>query len=176
MKKHFPLSIVLFLITLLLFTSITRAAAPLKKVKVVKKNINILDKPDLESTVLMQVDQGTLLEVKKRTGEWYHVVLPVNKSVSERTGAGYGFVRQGMVEELKEENKAQMKKKDTLFLMGMGMLRLNWASVKGDAIRFRYSDMGLPSDFSTRERASFMVDGTFGRGKYTVNGFLNYDP
>ncbi|MCP4217615.1 MAG: SH3 domain-containing protein [bacterium] len=68
------------------------------------------------------------------------------------------------------------KKKDKIFLMGMGMLRINWAKVSGDSIRFRYSDLGLPTDFSTRERASFMVDGTFGDGKYNINGHVNYDP
>lgn len=68
------------------------------------------------------------------------------------------------------------KKKDKLFIMGMGMLRLNWAKVEGNEIRFRYSDLGLPTELSTRERASFMVDGTFGQGKYTINGHVNYDP
>jgi hypothetical protein len=68
------------------------------------------------------------------------------------------------------------EKKDELFLMGVGMLRLNFTSVEGDAIRFRYSDLGLPADFSTRERASFMVDGTLANQKYNINGFLNYDP
>jgi len=72
--------------------------------------------------------------------------------------------------------KNKKKKKDKLFLMGIGMLRLNWTKVEGNKIRFRYSDLGLPADFSTRERASFMVDGTFGDGKYMVDGHLNYDP
>ncbi len=66
--------------------------------------------------------------------------------------------------------------KDKIFLMGIGMLRLNWTEVEGNEIRFRYSDLGLPADFSTRERASFMLDGTFGGGKYDINGNLNYDP
>ncbi|MCP5047952.1 MAG: SH3 domain-containing protein [bacterium] len=75
-----------------------------------------------------------------------------------------------------EKPKPKAKKKDKLFIMGLGMLRINWASVKGNAIRFRSSDLGLPADLSTRERASFMVDGTFGHGKYTLNGHVNYDP
>ncbi len=74
------------------------------------------------------------------------------------------------------DSRAKQQKKDRLFLMGMGMLRINWASVEGNDIRFRYSDLGLPTDFSTRERASFMVDGSFGHGKYSINGHLNYDP
>ncbi len=59
--------------------------------------------------------------------------------------------------------------------MGIGMLRINWTRVKGDEIRFRYSDLGLPADFSTRERASFTVNGFFGKG-YKIDGYLNYDP
>ena len=70
----------------------------------------------------------------------------------------------------------QVKKKDRLFLMGVGMLRLNWAEVEGDAVRFRYSDLGLPADLSTRERASFTLDGTLGNESWKVGGFLNYDP
>lgn len=75
-----------------------------------------------------------------------------------------------------EGKKKGKKQKDKFFLMGMGMLRLNWASVEGNDIRFRYSDLGLPTDFSTRERMSFMMDGTFGHGKYSINGHVNYDP
>ena len=72
--------------------------------------------------------------------------------------------------------KTEPPVKDKLYLMGIGMLRLNWASVKGNEIRFRYSDLGLPADFSTRERASFMVDGTMNHGEYAISGHLDYDP
>lgn len=65
---------------------------------------------------------------------------------------------------------------DRIFLMGIGILRLNWADVRGDELRFRYSDLGLPAELSTRERASFTVDGTFADGKYSIDGYLNYDP
>jgi hypothetical protein len=80
------------------------------------------------------------------------------------------------IDEIKERKKEEQKKKDKLFIMGLGMLRLNLTNVEGNEIRFRYSDLGLPADFSTRERASFMADGTFGNGKYNINGHLNYDP
>jgi len=69
-----------------------------------------------------------------------------------------------------------VNRKNRLFLMGLGMLRLNWADVRGDDIRFRYSDLGLPTDFSTRERASFTLDGTLEGGYTEVDGFLNFDP
>jgi hypothetical protein len=72
--------------------------------------------------------------------------------------------------------KTEPPVKDKLYLMGIAMLRLNWASVKGNEIRFRYSDLGLPADFSTRERASFMVDGTMRDGQYAISGHLDYDP
>lgn len=68
------------------------------------------------------------------------------------------------------------KPQDKFFLMGIAMWRLNWTRVKGNEIRFRYSDLGLPPDFSTRERASFVLDGTYGGQKYKINGQLNYDP
>jgi len=80
-------------------------------------------------------------------------------------------------EYIREKKDAEKKKKkDKIFLMGLAMLRLNWTGVKGDEARFRYSDMGLPADFSTRERVSLMVDGTFGDGEYSIDGHLNYDP
>lgn len=75
----------------------------------------------------------------------------------------------------KEVKTTPEKSKNKIFLMGIGMVRLNWTKVKGDEIRFRYSDLGLPADFSTRERASFTVNGTFGKD-YKVDGYLNYDP
>ncbi len=67
------------------------------------------------------------------------------------------------------------EKKNKIFLMGIGMLRLNWTKVKGNEIRFRYSDLGLPADFSTRERASFTVSGKYGK-ESRIEGYLNYDP
>ncbi len=155
----------LFATIFLLFFLFPLLAASMQ-VKVSEKRIDIREKPDLKSAVLVQVNKGTLLEVKEKAGEWYCVFLPQKNTGGET----FGWVHQLEVEEVKE------KKKDRLFLMGMGMLRFNWASVKGDEIRFRYSDLGLPADFSTRERASFMVDGTFGDQKYNINGHLNYDP
>lgn len=72
--------------------------------------------------------------------------------------------------------ETQQAPKDRLFLMGVGMLRLNWTSVEGNEIRFRYSDLGLPAEFSTRERASFILDGTLGHGAWDLSGHLDYDP
>lgn len=157
----------------LLFLFISTIQVTAMQVKTTKNRIDIREKPDVQSKVLVQVKKGTRLEVKEKTNEWFRVVLPDKKTGVEITG----YVKQTEVKVIEEKVKAEKKKKkDRIFLMGIGMLRFNWTSVKGNEIRFRYSDLGLPSDFSTRERASFMVDGTFANQEYTINGHLNYDP
>jgi hypothetical protein len=65
---------------------------------------------------------------------------------------------------------------DSMYLLGIGMLRLNHTTVEGNSFRYSSSDLGLPVDFSTRERASFTLDGTLGKGRYTIDGHLDYDP
>jgi hypothetical protein len=166
MKKYF----ILLILVGGFFLSVFAGPAWAAQVKAVAKTVDILDKPDASGSVLLTVKEGTLLEVNEKLPGWHRVILPGKKT--ENGGQRFGFVRGSDVEEVKET----VKKKDKIFLMGMGMLRLNWASVEGNEIRFRYSDLGLPTDFSTRERASFMVDGTFGNRQYTINGHLNYDP
>ena len=59
--------------------------------------------------------------------------------------------------------------------MGMGALRLNWTHTKGNDFRFRYSDLGLPAGFETREKASFVANGTFW-DDCTLDSYLDYDP
>ena len=174
----------LVLMLLLSFTMILQA--DVLKVIVIKKTTAVRFKPGSDSEVIQQAAEGTLLEVIERTGQWYRVILPEKQGEDKKSG----FVSKQDVQEVTGDTgkKASLnletekrslenkKKKDRIFLMGMGMLRLNWTGVAGDAIRFRYSDLGLPTDFSTRERASFMVDGTFANGKYSIDGYLNYDP
>ncbi|MCU0288921.1 MAG: SH3 domain-containing protein [Acidobacteria bacterium] len=158
-------STLIFCIFVLFFLSLrTYAATP--QVKIIAKQCDIHEQPDAKSNVITQVNIGTILDIKEKSGEWFHVYLPKTYTGNLTTG----WIYQNNVEEIKE------KKKDRLFLMGIGMVRFNWAKVKGDAIRFRYSDLGLPTDFSTRERASFMIDGTFANQKYNINGHVNYDP
>ncbi len=173
MKSYFK-AIIIFSFTFVL----TLPAAALQ-VEVIKEKANIREKSDSHSTILMQVKKGTLLEVKEKTDKWYRVLLPTKKiEKAGETGINpTGYIFQSFVKEVSPgKSNIEDRKKDRIFLMGMGMLRINWTSVEGNEIRFRYSDLGLPTDFSTRERASFMVDGTFGHGKYSINGHLNYDP
>lgn len=174
-KLIFTIALLLFLAVLLPFN--TEAA----QVQVAKKSINIYEKPDPDSRIIARAANGMRLDVKGMTEQWYKIAIP--KGDNETT---FGYVLHSDVKKVdkKDVDKKliaqkkiqEKKKKDKFFLMGMGMLRLNFADVAGDEIRFRYSDLGLPTDFSTRERASFMVDGTFGGGKYSVNGHVNYDP
>lgn len=187
MKKHYISTLIIYFIFLFAFSVQVTAL----QVKVIKKQVNLREKPDVNSKVLVTVEKGTLLQVKERINQWYKVVLPDSTETT-------GYVEQTMViphdnQSLPKNNQNFLsgdpggvvfskstppghRKQDRIFLMGIGMLRFNWTSVEGNEIRFRYSDLGLPSDFSTRERASFMVDGNFGHGKYTINGHLNYDP
>jgi hypothetical protein len=163
------------LIFLFFFTSFTQAAdvqKPVTHVEVIKESVNILEEADLNSRILKAVSRGTTLEVKETVGDWYRVVVPLIGVSYELTG----FVHQDAVKETTVEPGKEGKKKDQFFLIGMAMLRVNWASVDGDEMRYRYSDLGMPADFSTRERVSLMMEGTFGDGKYSVDGFLNYDP
>lgn len=157
------------------------------QVKTLKQGVHIHQQPMMESPTTIQVAEGTLLQVKEKIGHWYTVVLPLNPPDENKIG----YVYEDEVTEttsnetptkitgntpIDQPTTPKILKKDKFFLMGIGMLRLNWAKVEGNEFRFRYTDLGLPSDFSTRERASFMVDSTFGHGKYTLNGHIDYDP
>ncbi len=128
----------------------------------------LYEKPDRSAAILDRLKVGETVIVLERHETWLKV---------ER-GTSVGFLHLGTGKETVEKKKSSTVKeqKDRFFLMGLGMLRLNWTRVEGDSIRFRYSDLGLPADFSTRERASFTFDGSFENGYTTVDGYLNYDP
>lgn len=127
---------------------------------------------DRSSAVLAELPAGQTVTVLVRRDSWLKVswgavcgYIPVR--TEPHKGAGTGN---------RPEKAAKAERKDRFFLMGLGMLRINWSDVAGDAIRFRYSDLGLPADFSTRERASFTFDGSFEQGNSEIDGYLNYDP
>ncbi|MGE5343471.1 MAG: hypothetical protein ACM3SY_18535 [Candidatus Omnitrophota bacterium] len=171
-KKTFKLTrpVIFFFVTFLI--GINFIFAEIDQVRVTDKRAVVREYPRSDSKILAQVSEGTLLQVKGKTGEWVEIVLPPEPSQTQdrppQSAALVGYVPQQSVREV--------QKKDRLFIMGLGMLRINWADVKGNELRFRTSDLGLPADFSTRERASFLIDGTFGHRTYTINGHLNYDP
>lgn len=59
-------------------------------------------------------------------------------------------------------------------ILGLGMLRLNYASVEGDADAFANSDDGFDEGVDTYGFASFTVNGTLFHS-YGLEGFLRYD-
>ncbi len=170
--------------------------------KVIRNNTKLLNKPAKHALVIRLLIKDTKIIGLKQEGDFYQVQLtdsaiahsqnantdgPDSQLTStQQNQAIVGYVNKQDVQLLQDDRnkqakkkapqKKRVKKKDKIFLMGMGMLRLNWTKVEGDEVRFRSSDLGLPADLSTRERASFMVDGTLGHGKYDIKGNLNYDP
>ncbi len=109
-------------------------------------------------------------------GEIGHAAAAAIPALKEATHDTDTIVQSAATTALAKCAAPVTQKKDQIFLMGIGMLRLNWARVHGNEIRFRYSDLGLPAEFSTRERASFVLDGTLGHGAYDLDGHIDYDP
>jgi hypothetical protein len=132
-----------------------------------KVSTPIYQAPDYNSPILLPLESGAYVRVLEKSGSWIKVqvdnLVGFFPSTISGTASGKASGRQN-------------EKEDELFFMGLAMLRLNWTDVSGDSVRFRYSDLGLPADFSTRERASFTVDGTLGNGDIELDGYLNYDP
>lgn len=125
--------------------------------------------PALTAEVMARLKAGETVTVLQRNGVWV--------KVEARGENGYLYLDAASGERQKPQAvKAGREQKDRFYLMGLGMLRFNWAKVQGDEIRFRYSDLGLPADFSTRERAAFTFDGSFENGFTDLDGYLNYDP
>ena len=66
------------------------------------------------------------------------------------------------------------KRGTNLSIFGLGMIRLNYATVNGDAPAFELSDDGYAENFDTRGFASFSTNGTLFHD-YALEGFLRYD-
>jgi len=60
-----------------------------------------------------------------------------------------------------------------LLIMGLGILRVNYTSVRGTPLIFEDSDEGLPEYFSNSSRADLLIEGTLYH-KYEVEGYLHY--
>lgn len=191
-----------FLLLLLLMPTIVLAQG----LEVTVKDAPVREKADFSSLTLGYVQAGERLEILEKSDQWYKIRAPesgltgyiyhihvseiggsapavpatVKNSHGDGPAAATGVTQPEAKAKpavlLNTDKNQKQKVKDKFFLMGLGMLRLNWTNVEGDAIRFRYSDLGLPTELSTRERASFMINGTFGNGRYSIDGHLDYDP
>lgn len=65
------------------------------------------------------------------------------------------------------------KRGTTLSLYGIGQVRLNYASVSGNAQAFEDSTDGFAEGFDTKQFLSLVVNGTVYR-EYTLDGYINY--
>jgi len=186
MKNYKLLYVLLFIfLSISIFGSSLSAEHSLKIIN----NTRLYKEASLNSPVILILQKGVVLTGTKVDENWYKVVYNRKEETDgaeAKDNRVIAYIQKDFVltlssslkktEKRKPIKKIKKKKKDKIFLMGMGMIRANWTKVQGDEFRFRSSDLGLPSDLSTRERASFMVDGTFGNGKYDIKGNLNYDP
>jgi hypothetical protein len=70
-----------------------QAAARTVRVKVIAEQANLREKPDIGSSIVQQVPEGTILDVDKREGEWYFV-----RYVLEDGGVIGGWLHESLVE------------------------------------------------------------------------------
>jgi len=86
---------------LLLFLIVSLAGAPLfaaaqkapARVKVIAEQANLREKPDIGSSIVQQIPEGTVLEADRKEGEWYFV-----RYTLEDGGVIGGWLHESLVE------------------------------------------------------------------------------
>jgi hypothetical protein len=90
-------SILLMMVTLILGTALLAAAqatpARLTKIKVTAEQANLREKPDIGSSIVQQIPEGTILEADKKEGEWFFV-----RYTLEDGGVIGGYIHESLVE------------------------------------------------------------------------------
>lgn len=71
-------------------------------IRVTAKRANIRLHPDANSTVLVTVDAGTVLEADEKSGPWYRVLLPPDSNGFRRSG----YILESLVEGVPEAPRA----------------------------------------------------------------------
>jgi hypothetical protein len=74
-----------FVTSLAATTTFAGQARP-EQVRVKSASATVYERPRLSSEVVVTVQQGTVLEVLQREGDWYWVVLPADANGTRRTG------------------------------------------------------------------------------------------
>ena len=74
-----------------------QAAARAAKIKVTAEQANLREKPDIGSSILQQVPEGTVLETDRKDGEWYFV-----RYVLEDGGVVGGWIHESLVQVVEE--------------------------------------------------------------------------
>ncbi len=85
--------IVLSLLALALAAAAQDAPARPAKIKVAAEQANLREKPDIGSSIVQQVPEGTLLEADRKEGEWYFV-----RYALEDGGVIGGWIHESLVE------------------------------------------------------------------------------
>jgi hypothetical protein len=77
----------------MLLPAAQKAPAGAAKVKVVAEQANLREKPDIGSSIVQQIPEGTVLDADKKEGEWYFV-----RYALEDGGVIGGWIHESLVE------------------------------------------------------------------------------
>lgn len=91
-KKAFLAFLIVLLAAGLALSSPGRSQEKAYKVKVSAEQANLREKPDINSTIVQQIPQGTILEADKKEGEWFHVLYTL-----EDGGVIGGWIHESLV-------------------------------------------------------------------------------
>jgi len=76
------------------------------KIKVTAEQANLREKPDIGSSIVQQIPEGTVLEADKKDGEWYFV-----RYTLEDGGVIGGWIHESLVEAVAEAGPAKPEEK-----------------------------------------------------------------
>jgi len=97
MKKRALLIPLIFLLALPLARAAQNAPARTMKIKVTAEQANLREKPDIGSSIVQQIPEGSVLGADKKEGEWYFV-----RYTLEDGGVIGGWIHESLVEVVAE--------------------------------------------------------------------------
>jgi hypothetical protein len=104
-------TMVLFAAAILLLPSIMRPAPAgtgqehTVKLRVAAEQANLRERPDIGSTIVQQVPEGTILEAEKKEGEWYLVHYTL-----EDGGVMAGYIHESLVAVVEPSTRPEQRK------------------------------------------------------------------
>jgi hypothetical protein len=101
MRACLTLLIIAGLIGAPLLSAAQKAPSRTIRVKVVAEQANLREKPDIGSTILQQIPEGSVLEADRKDGEWYFV-----RYTLEDGGVIGGWLHESLVEPVESEAAA----------------------------------------------------------------------
>lgn len=97
MRKHALLFPLISLLALALAGAAQNAPARTTKIKVTAEQANLREKPDIGSSIVQQIPEGSVLEADRKEGEWYFV-----RYTLEDGGVIGGWIHESLVEVVEE--------------------------------------------------------------------------